>query len=66
MMQSKKENFWRKIIYRKKLTISILDLQWSEGGPDQYSWAPLACIDQSKANYYILQTVRKFKNMHTQ
>ena len=29
--------FEERSFYRKKLTLSILDLQWWEGGPDQYS-----------------------------
>ena len=39
----------------------ILDLHWSEGSPDQHSWALLACIDQSKADLYILQIHQKKK-----
>ena len=33
------------------------------GGPNQHSWATLACVDQSKASLYILQ-IWKHTHMH--
>ena len=35
------------------------------GGPDQYSWAPLACIDQSKNAFYIFTVFQIFKKKKT-
>ena len=49
------------MIRRKTIKIfTILDLQSWEGGPDQHSWAPLACVDQSKAVLYILQNLKTY------
>ena len=55
------KNSSKEIIKEAILTIANLDLQWLEGGPDQYSWAPLACIDQSKNAFYIFTVFQIFK-----
>ena len=57
-MQCKKK--WFEENFKIIKIFTILDLQSWEGGPNQHSWAPLACVDQSKGRLIYFTNLKTY------